>query len=88
MTPFKLVLVNALNDKFFIRFYFNHMESLKLGGEIIEHKARNESLVESQVTISHEFKTPLTSSLMLLETLLNNFELAPGAKEVVWLIIS
>ena len=64
------------------------MESLKLEGEIIEQKARNESLVESQVTISHEFRTPLTSSLMLLDNLLNNFDLAPGAKEVIWLVIS
>ena len=46
------------------------MESLKLEGEIIEQKARNESQIESQVKISYEFRAPLNSSLMLLENLL------------------
>ena len=56
------------------------MESLKLEGEIIEQKARNESQIESQVKISYEFRAPLNSSLMLLENLLNNFKLTPAAK--------
>jgi signal transduction histidine kinase len=51
------------------------MESVKLEGDIIEHKARNATLKENQVTISHEFRTPLTSSLMLLETLMSSYSL-------------
>jgi signal transduction histidine kinase len=49
------------------------MQSVKLEGEIIEQKARNKYLKESQVTVSHEFRTPLSSSLMLLENMLSNF---------------
>ena len=32
---------------------------------------QNESLNMSQMMLSHEFRSPLTSTLMLLETLLN-----------------
>jgi len=64
------------------------MKSLKLESEIIEQKTRNESLKENQVTISHEFRTPLTSCLMLMESLLNNFKLSEAATAVLWLIIS
>ncbi len=53
--------------------FTHHMQSVKLEGEIIEQKARNKSLKESQVTVSHEFRTPLSSSLMLLENMLSNF---------------
>ena len=40
------------------------------------------------MTVSHEFRTPLSSSLMLLENMLSNFSLPEPAKEVIWLIIS
>jgi len=64
------------------------MESVKLEGEIIEQKARNQSLKENQVTIAYEFRTPLSSSLMLLENVVSNFSLNEPAKQVLWLIIS
>ena len=38
--------------------------------------------------VSHEFRTPLTSSLMLLENLLGMATLPDAAKKVLWLIIS
>ena len=49
----------------------HHVESLKLESEVLEQKNRHESLVTYQMTISHEFRTPLASSLMLLESLMN-----------------
>ena len=49
----------------------HHVESLKLESEVLEQKNRHESLVNYQMTISHEFRTPLASSLMLLESLMN-----------------
>ena len=49
---------------------------------------RNESLESYTSTISHEFRTPLATSLMFLENLLNNFNLAPEVINLVTLIIS
>ena len=48
----------------------HEVESLKLESEVLESKSRHASLVNYQMTISHEFKTPLTTSLMFLESLL------------------
>lgn len=48
----------------------HHMESFKLENEIFETKNKNESLVNDQLTVSHEFRTPLSTVLMFMESLL------------------
>ncbi len=41
----------------------------------------------SQMTLSHEFRTPLSSSLMLLESLLQN-ALEESTREIIRVVIS
>ena len=48
----------------------HHVDSLKLESQILESKSKNAALVNYQMTISHEFRTPLSTSLMFLESLL------------------
>ena len=61
-------------DKSATALYFydisHHVESLKLESQVLESKSKNAALVNYQMTISHEFRTPLTISLMFLENLL------------------
>ena len=68
--------------------FSHHMESMKLQGEVIKQKSRNESLKERHVTVSHEFRTPLTSSLMLLEGIISKYQHSEGALKILWLVIS
>ena len=49
---------------------------------------RNESLESYTSTISHEFRTPLATSLMFLENLIKNFKLTPEVINLVTLITS
>ena len=37
--------------------------------------------------ISHEFRTPLASVLMLLDNILNFSQLDPQARETLWLVV-
>lgn len=48
----------------------HYFESLKLEGKVREQKDRHAELVNYQMKITQEFKNPLTSSLMFLESLL------------------
>ena len=59
-------------DAIAIYFYdvTHHVESIKLTSEVKEHKSRYEHISNSQIILSHEFRTPLSSSLMMLEGLL------------------
>ena len=43
--------------------------------------------MQSQVTISHEFRTPLSSMLMLLESLLKNEAIPAGVRNTLWLLV-
>ena len=43
---------------------------------------------ERHVTVSHEFRTPLTSSLMLLEGIISQYQHCEGALKILWLVIS
>ena len=47
-----------------------HVNELRLEAKILEEKNRNQSLESYTSTISHEFRTPLSSCLMFLETLI------------------
>ena len=64
----------------------HHVESLKLESEVLETKSRNAALANHQMTISHEFRTPLSSSLMFMESLLNE-KLAPSGQRLVKIVI-
>ncbi len=44
----------------------NHVEQLRLESDLLEKKNRNECLESFSSTISHEFRTPLSTSLMFL----------------------
>ena len=50
----------------------NHIKSLQLGGKIKVQKKKNKTLSLSQMTLSHEFRVPLSSILMILESLLES----------------
>ena len=65
----------------------HHVESLKLESEVLEAKSRHTAIVNYQMTISHEFRTPLTTSLMFLETLLAENMSASG-RRLVKIVIS
>ena len=65
----------------------HHVQSMNLESEVLEQKNRNQSIVNYQMTISHEFRTPLASSLMFLENLLSK-ELSSCAREIVFVVVS
>ena len=48
----------------------NHIKSLQLGQKVILQEKQNKSLSLSQMTLSHEFRAPLSSILMILEGML------------------
>ena len=54
---------------------------------MIEEEQKNEMLSMSQMTMSHEFRTPLSSSLMILENLLQ-YPLAEEARRLILILIS
>ena len=67
------------------------MEHFRLECQLLEEKNRNESLQSYTSTISHEFRTPIGTSLMFLEQMLqssaaNSFN--KGTERTINLIIS
>ena len=64
-----------------------HVNNLRLEASFLEEKNRNECLESYTSTISHEFRTPLSTSLMFLESMLNQ-KLSKGALSMLHLIIS
>ena len=60
---------------------------MRLESKILEEKNRNESLQSYTATISHEFRTPLGTSLMFLESLLKQ-DLSENTRYVLLLIVS
>ena len=59
---------------------------MRLEGQVLEEKNRSESLESFTSTISHEFKTPIGTTLMFLETLLT-MGLNKQAKQIVELMM-
>ena len=61
-------------DKCATAIYFydmtHYVESMQLESQVLETKNKNAALVNYQMTISHEFRTPLTTTLMFLESLI------------------
>ena len=64
-----------------------HVNELRLEAKILEEKNRNQSLESYTSTISHEFRTPLSTCLMFLENLLGQ-KLSYDALSMLHLIIS
>ena len=60
---------------------------MRLEAQILEEKNRNETLESYTSTISHEFRTPLSTSLMFLEQMIR-FITNPEHYKIVQLIIS
>jgi len=57
-----------------------------LESQVLAEKHRNESIESYTSTISHEFRTPIGTSLMFLQQLLE-LDLCEQAKEVIMLVI-
>ena len=68
----------------------HHFESLKLEREFKAVKSRHDQIETSQLIVSHEFRTPLSTSLMFLEGILTNKEtaVAKEVRQVIILVIS
>ena len=58
----------------------------RLESQIVEQKNRNHELESYTSTISHEFRTPIATSLMFLETLVSN-GLSQNAQTSIKLVI-
>ena len=54
---------------------------------LLEKERQNASLNMSQLTLSHEFRTPLSSTLMLLESLLAG-NLDENQRQIIRIVIS
>ena len=65
-----------------------HANELRLEGQILKEKNRIESLETYTSTISHEFRTPLSTSLMFLESLLTKPGHSEGAFQMLSLVVS
>ena len=65
----------------------HHIASKKLTNEVQEHMTRHNNIANSHLVVSHEFRSPLTSSLMLLESLLLS-DLVTAVRGVVLIVIS
>ena len=76
-------------DKSATALYFydmtHHVDSLRLESQVLESKSKNAALVNNQMTISHEFRTPLSTSLMFLESLLVE-KLSPSGQKLIKLV--
>lgn len=72
----------------FYMYDFTHQFSaFELENKVQKARVLNESLTNTQITISHEFRTPLSSVLMLLDNVLNFCELDRHGRKLVWQVI-
>ena len=65
----------------------HHLESLKLENQVKDYKQQHEKIVNSQLILSHEFRAPLSSSLMFLESLIHDTTLSQQARDILMIII-
>ena len=65
----------------------HHVEQLRLESEILERENKHLALLNFQMVTTLEFKTPLTTSLMFLESLLRE-ELQSQARSMLNIITS
>ena len=64
----------------------HHVQQLRLESKCLEEKNRSESMESFTSTISHEFRTPLSTALMFLESLLD--VLPPEQVRMVKVVVS
>ena len=64
------------------------MDSLKLEKKVVSHKNKNSNLRQQQNMISHEYRTPLSTSLMLLDTIQDDKSISDESSNILWLIIT
>ena len=67
--------------------FSNQIKTLQLSTELLVKEKQNQSLNLSQMTLSHEFRTPLSSTLMMLESLLRGIA-DEAQRHIVFMIIS
>ena len=60
---------------------------MKFQSEIIEERNRTDTMESYTSTISHEFRTPLATSIMFLETLLGLLAQDPAATRLIKIVI-
>ena len=65
----------------------SHVTSLQLSKKLLKQVKKNASLTLSQMTLSHEFRSPLTSILMLLQSMLQSI-IDEQKRRTIILIIS
>ena len=66
----------------------HHVDAMKFQSTIIEERNRNETMESYTSTISHEFRTPLATSVMFLDQLLNLYNNNPAALKIIKLVMS
>ena len=64
-----------------------HLQQIRLESQILEEKNRSESLSSYTSTISHEFRTPLSTCLMFLESLMKHVK-DPASLKTLEMVIS
>ena len=64
-----------------------HVESLKLESQVLEERNRTDSLESFTSTISHEYRTPLGTSLMFLESVLESDSLSEEQRGLLNLVV-
>ena len=66
--------------------FTNTVQTLLLREKLLEKEKQNKSLNMSQMMLSHEFRAPLSSSLMVLQTLLEMTKDEPRRKIILMVI--
>ena len=66
----------------------HHANQLQLESQFLKEKNRSESLETYTSTISHEFRTPLSTSLMLLESIMSKTSFNEETFKILTLIVS
>ena len=64
-----------------------HIKEIQLHRKVLEEQNINQSLESLTSTISHDFRTPIATSLMFIEQLLE-LNLKPQAQRILLLIIA
>ena len=60
---------------------------MELSSKLLQQEEKNEKLSMSQMTLSHEFSAPLTSTLMMLEGMLAKL-MDEAMREIIFTVIS
>ncbi len=71
----------------FLYDFTSTIETLLLREKLLEKEKQNKSLNLSQMTLSHEFRAPLSSTLMLLESLLASID-DEQLRQIIMTVIS